>query len=92
MRTGFWPGVGIALAAAATAIPFPAQAQTPSLVATRASEQGGDLAFGRFIELIRGHLLTGDELVIRRAWNLAYPHFTFPTEEIYGVIRDELHD
>jgi hypothetical protein len=54
------------------------------------SEPTGDRAFARFIALIRGHLLTGDELVQRRQWNTAYPHFAFPTEEIYGVIRDEL--
>lgn len=54
------------------------------------SEPTGDLAFARFIALIRGHLLAGDELVQRRQWNTAYPHFAFPTEEIYGVIRDEL--
>jgi hypothetical protein len=49
-----------------------------------------DLAFGRSIALIRGHLLTGDELVGQRDWDAAHPHFNFPTEEIYGVIRDEL--
>jgi hypothetical protein len=55
-----------------------------------ASVPAGDLAFARFIALIRGHLLAGDELVQKRQWNAAYPHFAFPTEEIYGVIRDDL--
>ena len=49
-----------------------------------------DVAFGRFIALIRGHLLTGDELVSQRAWDAAAPHFSFPTEEIYGIIRNDL--
>lgn len=49
-----------------------------------------DVAFGRFIALIRGHLLTGDELVKQRDWSDAHPHFMFPLEEIYGVIRDDL--
>jgi len=57
---------------------------------TKSPELTGDLAFGRSIALIRGHLLEGEELVKLREWNTAYPHFTFPTEEIYGVIRDEL--
>jgi hypothetical protein len=49
-----------------------------------------DVAFARFIALIRGHLLTGDELASQREWNGALPHFNFPTEEIYGVIREDL--
>ena len=48
------------------------------------------LAFGRFIALIRGHLLTGDELASQRQWDAAHPHFSFPTEEIYGIIREDL--
>jgi hypothetical protein len=50
-----------------------------------------DVAFGRFIALIRGHLLTGEDLVKQRDWSDAYPHFMFPLEEIYGVIREDLH-
>lgn len=61
----------------------PAVAKTPAALPQ-------DLAFARSIALIRGHLLTGDELVGRRQWNAAHPHFSFPTEEIYGVIRDDL--
>ena len=51
-----------------------------------------DIAVGRFIALIRGHLLTGEELVKQHDWSDAYPHFMFPLEEIYGVIRENLHD
>jgi hypothetical protein len=50
-----------------------------------------DVAFGRFIALIRGHLLTGAELVKQRDWSEAHQHFMFPLEEIYGVIREDLH-
>lgn len=49
-----------------------------------------DVAFGRFIALIRGHLLTGEELVKQRSWDDAHQHFMFPLEEIYGVIREDL--
>jgi len=49
-----------------------------------------DLRFHRNIELIRGHLLVGDELVRERRWAEALPHFLHPSEEIYGKIRDDL--
>jgi len=49
-----------------------------------------DVAYGRFIALIRADLAIGDELVKRRDWELAHHHFMFPLEEIYGVIRAEL--
>lgn len=49
-----------------------------------------DVAFARFIALIRADLLTGDELVKRRDWDVARRHFMFPLEEIYGVIRQDL--
>ncbi len=49
-----------------------------------------DVAFGRSIATIRAHLGTGDELVQRRDWNVAYRHFMFPLEEVYGVIRGDL--
>src|SRR5215204_2854567 len=48
------------------------------------------LRFHRDIELIRGHLLVGDELVRERRWAEALPHFLHPSEEIYGKIRDDL--
>ena len=91
-RIGFWLGVGITIVAGTISLPLQVQVRAPHRAASKPVELPADLAFGRFIALIRGHLLAGDELVKRRAWNLAYPHFTFPTEEIYGVIRDKLHD
>lgn len=48
------------------------------------------MEFARFIALIRGHLLTGDELVGQRDWDLASRHFGYPREEIYGIIREQL--
>lgn len=49
-----------------------------------------DAAFARFIAMIRGHLLSGTELAGQRKWDAAYPHFRFPSEEVYGMIRDDL--
>ena len=48
------------------------------------------LVFFRGIELIRGHLLVGNELVGAGRWGDALPHFLHPTEEIYGGLRNEL--
>lgn len=48
------------------------------------------LRFYRDIELIRGHLLVGDELVKEKRWAEALPHFLHPSEEIYGKLRNEL--
>lgn len=44
----------------------------------------------RGIEMIRGHLIVGNELVEAGRWADALPHFLHPEEEIYGSIRDEL--
>jgi hypothetical protein len=81
-RRTFW--FGVSLFAVIAAAPHFALAQDKS------GDLPPNLAFGRSIALIRGHLLTGDELVRQHQWNVAYAHFTFPTEEIYGVIRDEV--
>jgi len=56
------------------------------------AELPADVVFGRFIALIRGHLLAGDALVKERDWEDAHPHFMFPLEEIYGVIREDLRN
>jgi hypothetical protein len=61
-------------------------------VNTRHAKFAQDLEFARFIALIRGHFLTGDELVSQRERDLANRHFSYPREEIYGIIRDELRD
>lgn len=49
-----------------------------------------ELRFYRDIQLIRGHLLVGDELVKEGRWKEALPHFLHPSEEIYGKISADL--
>jgi len=44
----------------------------------------------RGLEMIRGHLLVGAELIEAGRWADALPHFLHPEEEIYGSIRDQL--
>jgi hypothetical protein len=44
----------------------------------------------RGIEMIRGHLLVGGELIESGRWADALPHFLHPEEEIYASIRDDL--
>lgn len=51
-----------------------------------------DVVFGRYIAQIRAHIATGDELVAQGDWKAAQPHFGFPTEEIYGIIRDDVRN
>src|ERR1035437_6799733 len=84
-RTGFWLALGALIAIAAMLAPVTAQ-----VAATPPAALPQDVAFGRFIALIRGHLLIGDELASQRQWDAAHPHFSFPTEEIYGTIREDL--
>jgi hypothetical protein len=101
LRTATWLGLSVLIAAGAlmtfgsdsaqaqAAAPAPAKPEAeaaPKIPATMPP----DLAFGRFIALIRGHLLTGEELVKQREWDDAHSHFMFPLEEIYGVIREDL--
>lgn len=77
-------GLGIAL-------PSYAQTQAPPAVAVKpAPLSAADLTFGRNIALIRGHLLTGDELAAQRDWGAAAMHFAFPREEVYGLIRADV--
>lgn len=59
--------------------------------------EGGDAAqlqpsihVYRGLEMIRGHLLVGAELIEAGRWADALPHFLHPEEEIYGSIRDQL--
>ena len=85
----------IAFVGLATLGPDRAPAQAPARPSDAATVKipaalPPDVAFGRFIALIRGHLLTGEELVKQRDWEEAHAHFMFPLEEIYGVIREDL--
>jgi hypothetical protein len=54
------------------------------------AELPADLRFYRDIELIRGHLLVGNELVEAGRWADALPHFLHPEEEIYNGLREGL--
>ena len=42
------------------------------------------IRFYRDIELMRGHLLVGGQLIELELWDEALPHFLHPTEELYG--------
>lgn len=91
-RSLLWLGMVALIGVIALPSALKAQTEAPPPAATKppaVSEQ--DLAFGRFIALIHAHLSTGDELLAQRQWDLAAAHFGFPREEIYGVIRDQLH-
>jgi hypothetical protein len=90
-RTLVWLGMVALIAAIAMPSALNAQADAPPPAASQPPAiSAQDLAFGRFIALIRAHLSTGDELAALRQWDAAAPHFGFPREEIYGVIRDQL--
>jgi hypothetical protein len=81
-RIGRWLGLGALLALLMARLPATAQ-ETPAALPP-------DVAYGRFIALIRADLLIGDEFVKQRDWDIAQRHFMFPLEEIYGVIRESL--
>jgi hypothetical protein len=88
MRARFVLGLLIGLS---VALPSYAQTATPPEVAAASAPlSAADLAFGRNIALIRGHLLTGDELAAQRDWGGAAMHFAFPHEEVYGLIRADV--
>ncbi|NIX76338.1 hypothetical protein [Microvirga terricola] len=48
------------------------------------------LHFYRGLELIRGHLLVGGELIESGRWAESLPHFLHPEEEIYNSLREDL--
>jgi hypothetical protein len=43
--------------------------------------------FYRDIELMRGHLLVGQQLIDLELWDEALPHFLHPSEELYGLME-----
>jgi hypothetical protein len=43
--------------------------------------------FFRDIELMRGHLLVGQQLIDMELWDEALPHFLHPSEELYGLME-----
>jgi hypothetical protein len=48
------------------------------------------LRFHRDLQLVRGHLLVGDELMREKRLPEALPHVLHPIEELYGRMRDSL--
>ena len=75
------------------------QAPTPGGPATNTPSEGGEayltdggpkdtrIRFYRDIELMRGHLLVGAQLIELDLWDEALPHFLHPTEELYGLME-----
>jgi hypothetical protein len=45
------------------------------------------IRFWRDIELTRGHLLVGQQLIDLDLWDEALPHFLHPSEELYGLME-----
>lgn len=45
------------------------------------------IRFYRDLELVRGHLLVGQELIKLGQWDEALPHFLHPTEELYDGLE-----
>jgi hypothetical protein len=45
------------------------------------------IRFYRDIELMRGHLLVGQQLIDMDLWDEALPHFLHPSEELYGLME-----
>lgn len=45
------------------------------------------IRFYRDIELMRGHLLVGGQLIGLDLWDESLPHFLHPTEELYGLME-----
>ncbi len=74
-------------------------AETPGKSATATPAEGGEsyltdggpsdtrIRFYRDVELVRGHLAVGQELVGLGQWDEALPHFLHPTEELYDGLE-----
>ena len=75
------------------------QSPAPDGPATNSPAEGGEayltdggpkdtrIRFYRDIELMRGHLLVGRQLIALDLWDEALPHFLHPTEELYGLME-----
>lgn len=74
---------GKAPAASATATP----AEGGEAYLTDGGPKDTRIRFYRDIELMRGHLLIGQQLIELGLWDEALPHFLHPTEELYGVME-----
>src|SRR5215470_9106068 len=77
----------------------PSDRQSPPAAASATAAEGGEayltdggpkdtrIRFFRDIELTRGHLLVGQQLIDMDLWDEALPHFLHPTEELYGQME-----
>jgi hypothetical protein len=54
---------------------------------TDAGPKDTRIRFYRDIELTRGHLLVGQQLLDLDLWDEALPHFLHPSEELYGLME-----
>jgi hypothetical protein len=54
---------------------------------TDGGPQDTRVRFYRDIELMRGHLRVGQELIALDLWDEAVPHFLHPTEELYNLLE-----
>lgn len=75
------------------------QPPAPDGPATKTPAEGGEayltdggpkdtrIRFYRDIELMRGHLLVGRQLIELELWDEALPHFLHPTEELYALME-----
>ena len=75
------------------------QPPAPDGAATNNPAEGGEayltdgglkdtrIRFYRDIELMRGHLLVGRQLIELELWDEALPHFLHPTEELYALME-----
>ena len=75
------------------------QPPAPDGPATKNPAEGGEayltdggpkdtrIRFYRDIELMRGHLLVGRQLIELELWDEALPHFLHPTEELYALME-----
>jgi hypothetical protein len=73
--------------------------QTDTGTAAGTAEPGGEayltgggprdsrIRFYRDLELMRGHILVGGQLIELGLWDEALPHFLHPTEELYGLME-----
>ena len=69
----------------------PAAAATPAEGGESYLTDGGPkdtrIRFYRDVELVRGHLVVGQELIKLGQWDEALPHFLHPTEELYDGLE-----
>lgn len=75
----------------ATVPAAPGAAATPTEGGESYLTDGGPkdtrIRFYRDVELVRGHLLIGQELIGLGQWDQALPHFLHPTEELYDGLE-----